>query len=303
MMTRRRFLTSGVTAAVTAPGLMATATDPVVRVGLVADAQYADADPALNRFYRDSIRRLGEAVDHFNGMPLDFCVHLGDLIDRDWSSFDAIFRPLEASRHRFHQVLGNHDFEVADADKGRVAARLGRHRRYSWIDHAGFRFVILDTTEISTYAHPAGSSEQANALAELRRLQAENRPQAHPWNSGIGLDQLAWFDKACRDAGRAGLRVIVLAHHPVLPEGGYNVWNNHAVLDIIDRHHHVVGWLNGHHHAGAYAERNGAFFLTLQGMVDTADTNAYAVARIHPDRIELDGFGREPSRELAFRMR
>jgi hypothetical protein len=301
MMTRRSFLASSATATVAAPGLFQAAVAPVVRIGLVADAQYADADPTLNRYYRDSIARLRVAVDHFNGLPLDFCVHVGDLIDRDWSSFDAILQPLGSSRHRFHQLLGNHDFDVDDVFKSRVAERLGMERRYSWFDRGGFRFVILDTTEISTYAHPAGSPEQIAALAELQRLQAENRPQAQPWNSGIGLGQLAWFDATCRNAGEAGLRVIVLAHHPVLPEGGYNVWNNHAVLDIIDRHGHVMGWFNGHHHAGAYAERDGVFYVTLHGMVDTPDTSAYAVVSLYADRIELTGHGREPSRELMFR--
>jgi 3',5'-cyclic AMP phosphodiesterase CpdA len=303
MMTRRNFLTSSATAAVAAPALLQAATAPLIRIGLVADAQYADADPSLNRYYRDSITRLRAAVDHFNGLPLDFCVHVGDLIDRDWLSFDAILQPLLESRHQFHQLLGNHDFDVADEFKPRVAERLGMKQRYSWFDCGGFRFVILDTTEISTYAHPTGSPEHAAGLAELERLQTGNLPQAQPWNSGIGLGQLAWLDATCRDAGRAGLRVIVLAHHPLLPEGGYNVWNNHAVLDIIDRHHHVLGWFNGHHHAGAQAERNGVFFVTLHGMVDTAETSAYAVASLYPNRIELIGHGREPSRELLFRDR
>jgi hypothetical protein len=300
MMSRRNFLTSSATAAATAPYLLKAA-EPVLRIGLVADAQYADADPSLNRYYRDSIRRLGAAVQHFNGLPLACCVHLGDLIDRDWTSFDAIFKPFRASRHRFHQILGNHDFDVVDAFKPHVPRRLGLERRYSCFDGAGFRFVILDTTENSTYAHAAGSPEHKAALAELERLQAENRPQAQPWNSGIGAAQLAWFDATCRGAGEAGLRVIVLAHHPVLPESGYTLWNNQAVLEIIDRHPHIVGWFNGHHHAGAYADRNGVFFLTLHGMVDTPDTSAYAVACFHPDRIELTGHGREPSRELMIR--
>jgi 3',5'-cyclic AMP phosphodiesterase CpdA len=301
MISRRHFLASGATVAVAGPGLLTGATEPVVRIGLVADAQYADADPALNRSYRDAIPRLRAAVEHFNRLPLDFCLHLGDLIDRDWSSFEAIFEPLSLSRHRFHQLLGNHDFEVADACKTRVPGRMGMERRHFWIDSGGFRFVLLDSTEISTYAHRAGSVEEGVGVAELRRHQAEGRLQAQPWNSGMGAGQLAWFEAACRDAGKSGLRVMVFAHHPVLPEGGYNIWNNEALLAIIDRHRHVVGWFNGHHHAGAFAERGGAFFVTLCGMVETLDTNAYAVAHLYADRVELIGHGRERSRELRFR--
>jgi len=35
--------------------------------------------------------------------------------------------------------------------------------------------------------------------------------------------------------------------------------------------------------------------------VETPDTTAYAIARLLPDRLILEGQGREPSRELKFR--
>jgi hypothetical protein len=34
-------------------------------------------------------------------------------------------------------------------------------------------------------------------------------------------------------------------------------------------------------------------------MVDTPDSNAFAVLALFEDRIEIEGFGREPSRRLA----
>jgi hypothetical protein len=39
----------------------------------------------------------------------------------------------------------------------------------------------------------------------------------------------------------------------------------------------------------------------MHGMVETADTTAFATARVLPDRLILEGHGREPSRELKFR--
>ncbi len=56
--------------------------------------------------------RLAEAVEHFNRRDLAFCVHEGDLIEKDWKSFDDILKPLAASRHRWHHLLGNHDFDA-----------------------------------------------------------------------------------------------------------------------------------------------------------------------------------------------
>lgn len=300
-ITRRGFLKNTAATLASVPLLSRAAEARGFEIGLAADAQYADVEPKGTRFYRAAVGRLGEAVEHCNRRNLAFCVHLGDLIDREWKSFDAISRPLAGSRHRWHQLLGNHDFEVIDARKGEVPARLGMAWRHGAFDHGGFRFVVLDTNDVSIYAHPAGSGERRAAEARLAELQAAKVRQAKPWNGAIGSKQLAWFDGTCAEAAAKRLRVIVLAHHPVYPANDHNIWNATEVLDVVDRHPQIVAWLNGHNHAGNYGERNGVPFLTLRGMVETADTTAFATARVLDDRLVLEGHGREPSRELKFR--
>ncbi|MES2694087.1 MAG: metallophosphoesterase [Verrucomicrobiota bacterium] len=288
-------------ATATAPYIARGAANEGFEIGLVADAQYADVEPKGTRYYRLGKTRLEEAVEHFNGRDLAFCVHLGDLIDRAWSSFDDMAKPLAASRHRWHQLLGNHDFEVADEFKTQVPGRLGMTANYGTFEHGGFCFVVLDTNDISTYAHIDGTPEKAEAEKLLARVTAEKLPQAKPWNAALGAKQLAWFDRVCGEAKEKGLRVIVLAHHPVHPVDQHLLWNADEVLAVVDRHPHVVAWLNGHNHAGAYGERDGVPFLTMRGMVETADTTAFATARILTDRIVLTGHGREPSREMRLR--
>jgi hypothetical protein len=64
----------------------------------------------------------------------------------------------------------------------------------------------------------------------------------------------------------------------------------------------VVAWFNGHHHAGGFAQVEGLPCVTFHGMVETPDTNAFATARFLADRMILAGHGREPSRELIFRV-
>jgi manganese-dependent ADP-ribose/CDP-alcohol diphosphatase len=297
---RRGFLKATLLAA-SAPAILRGAAQAGFEIGLVADAQYADIDDKGTRYYRSSLQKLGDAVEYFNGRNLDFCAHLGDLIDREWRSFDEITRPLAASRHRWHHLLGNHDFDVLEDLKAKVPGRLGLEARYRFFDHRDFRFVILDTNDVSTYAHAAGSSERATAAAELKRLETEKVRQAKPWNGGIGAEQLAWFDRACTDARAQRRKVIVLAHHPVAPANDHNVWNSSAVLKLIERHSHVVAWLNGHNHAGNFAVHAGVTCVTMHGMVETAATTAYATAQLLDDRMIITGRGREPSRELIFR--
>ena len=157
---RRRFLQSTLGAIAGAPFVSRGATREGFEIGFVADAQYADVEAKGTRFYRNSIAKIGDAVEHFNGRELAFCVHLGDLIDREWKSFDAITASLGRSRHRWHQLLGNHDFEVLDEKNPEVSPRLGMAWRFGSFDHGNFRFAVLDTNDVSTYAHAAGSPER-----------------------------------------------------------------------------------------------------------------------------------------------
>ena len=300
-MNRRHFLGSAIAAVAHMPLRAQTADVSEFEIGLVADAQYADIPAAGTRYYRESISRLAAAADHFQGRDLAFCAHLGDLIDRNWDSFTAIEQPLSQSRHQWHQVLGNHDFEVIDALKTKVPDRLRVPRRYRKFEYGAFDFLILDTNDVSTYAHAAGTPEHTVATTEFAAHVAALLPQAKPWNGGIGPTQLAWLDHHCGEARSRGRKVIVLAHHPILPVGSHNVWNAPAILRVIERHRNLVAWLNGHNHAGAFAMHEGVPFVTMRGMVETPDTTAFATAQIRPDRMIITGHGREPSRELIFR--
>lgn len=274
---------------------------PLLRIGLVADAQFADVAPAGTRHYRRSLAKLGEAVERFNREDLAFVVHLGDLIDREWSSFDAILPVLSTCRHPVRHVLGNHDFEVADSLKPRVPERLGMGTRHHAFAAGGFRFLVLDTNDVSTYAHPADSPRTAGARDRLSVLEGSGLAQARPWNGALGEKQLAWFSRQLEAARQAGEPVVVFSHHPLHPAGGHNAWNDEEVLAIAGGHDSpVVAWFCGHNHAGAFGSRDGVHHVTLHGMVETEATNAFAVARLHADRIQLEGHGREPSRTLAF---
>ncbi len=207
---------------------------------------------------------------------------------------------LKRSRHRFYHVLGNHDFSVSDGRKAEVPGRVGLGKRYYAVGVKGFRFVFLDTTDVSTYAHPAGSEETAAAKEELAKWVEKKVPQAKPWNGAIGEGQLGWFVRECEGAEKAGEKVVVFSHHPVCPAEGHRVWNAEVVLERIAGFKHIVGWFCGHNHAGGYGESGGVPFVTLEGMVETRDTTAYAVAEVYGDRVVLAGRGRATSREMVF---
>jgi len=301
MLSRRRFLSASLALAATGPSLLGGVRKPALRLGLVADVQFADIDPGKTRFYRQSIGKLAAAVAHFNSLELKWCVNLGDLIDRWWESFDEVFKPLAKSRHKFHHLLGNHDFEVADAFKPQVPKQLGLKRRHYCRWEKGFCFVMLDTTDVSPYTHPENSRESVAANAEWKRLAATGAVNAQRWNGTVGEAQLKWFEDTCRQAARSKCKVIVLAHHPVYPADIHCEWNAEALRQVVERNRNVVAWVNGHNHQGAFGVHAEVPFLTLKGMVETENRNAFAVMHLHSDRMEVVGHGREPSRELVFR--
>lgn len=299
-LNRRTFLTAG-TLTLGAPAVLKGATSPLATFGILADAQYADVPAEGTRFYRASIGKLEKAVEDYNRQELSFCVHLGDLIDRDWNSFEAILKPLKACRHPVMHVLGNHDFDVADEFKPQVPGRLGLTKRYYHFDRHGFRFIVLDTTELGPYAHPSGSPGHGTATAALEKAVKAGLPQAKPWNGGPGSDQMLWLDRQCAEAAEQKLKVILLSHHPVFPGNALNIWNSEALLALTARYPQVVASFHGHNHEGNFGVSDGLPFVNLRGMVETADTTAYATATLYADRLVLNGQGREPSRELVFR--
>jgi hypothetical protein len=137
----------------------------------------------------------------------------------------------------------------------------------------------------------------------VNALKASGARNAQSWNGGLGREQIRWLESRLKAADRAGERVIVFCHFPVFPEDAHNLWNHQEAVNVLSSHKSTVAYLAGHNHAGHYAQKDGIHFLTVQGMVDTADQTAYAVAEVYPDRIEICGVGRVPNRTLRFSQR
>lgn len=268
---------------------------PSFEFGLVADIQYSDHDTNGTRYYRNSVSKLTYAAETFNQHDLDFTVQLGDIIDRDLSSFSTIlpiFNKIEGPKYH---VLGNHDFPVT-TDK--VADILGMRNQYYDFSRKGWRFVVLDTNDLSLYANAEGSDKYQQAQTMYNSLKESGASNAQTWNGGISNEQLTWLHGVLSDAAKKNEKVAVFAHMPVYPENMHNVWNGDALIHELESAGNVVAYFNGHNHAGNYAQKNGIHYVNFQGMVDTPDTNAYSIIRVFKDRLEIDGYGREPDHVL-----
>lgn len=300
-MKRRNFIGLSAVAATLSSARGAAGDKPLLSFGLITDAQYADAEPAGERHYRASLGKLKVAVDWLAGKGLPFTLHLGDLIDRDFKSFDAVLPLLVPLGHPVRHLAGNHDYDVAEGEKSQVAAKMGMPADYYSFRSGGVRFVMLDTNDVSVYKHPEGSPEDKAAEAVLAKLEAGQSPAGKKWNGGLSAGQLAWLDAELTAADAANEPVIVCGHHPLLPSEMHQAWNADDITSVIDRHPCVRAYFNGHNHAGGELVRKGVPYITFKSLLHEPDQNSYSAIRMFADRLEIEGNGREKSRVVTLR--
>jgi manganese-dependent ADP-ribose/CDP-alcohol diphosphatase len=272
--------------------------DEPLRFGVVTDVQYADADPKGPRIFRGSPKKLKAAVADFNTMNLDFVINLGDLIDRDFFSFDTMMPIMGTINAPVAHVLGNHDYEVADVMKASVPERLGMSTKHYDFVMGNWRFVVLDGNELSLHAHIKDSEVYRKSALLLEELKAQNKHNAKPWNGAMGREQLNWLSSRLAMATKAHQKVIVFCHWPIFPEALDTLWNAEALLEVLESSDCVAAYFNGHHHAGGYGEKKGIHYVTFRGMVDGAERTSYSTVECTSNRIEITGYGDEPSRSL-----
>ena len=274
---------------------------PLIRFGVIADPQYADAEPWLEveRYYRNSLGKLAEAIAILNGEDLSFVVTLGDLIDRDWQSFGPV---LDVYRTLVHQSLllpGNHDFSVAPQHLAKVHERLGMPAPYHDFARGGIRFVVIDGSEVSLFSNPQGDPRHAEAVQRLQALETEDAFNARPWNGGMSEKQHLWLEAVLAKARADGERVVVMGHYPLFPQNEHNQWDCARLVELFERSGNVIAYLNGHNHEGNLGRNGTTWYVNFKGMVDTQSQNTFATVALFDDRIEITGHGREESRSLA----
>jgi len=255
--------------------------------GAIADCQYCDCD-GTRRQYRLSPDKLMNCVEDLNTKDLTHVVHLGDFIDKDWESFDVVIPIMDGLEAPVRHVLGNHDFSVADEFKNRVPKLLGLKQRYYDFAVEKWRFLVLDTNDVSLYAFPEGS-KRAKSSQEIYDSLGGKLPK---YNGGVGEKQLKWIARKLKQAESKGESVILHSHHPVYPFTSHAAWNAEEVVALIEEFDCVAAYINGHNHAGAYGLKKGVHYLTLKGMVDTEETS-YSVISVYPDLLRVEGTGRQ----------
>ncbi|MBI4889267.1 MAG: metallophosphoesterase [Acidobacteria bacterium] len=257
-----------------------------VKMGLVADVQYADQPQAGARAYRESLQKLRICAEWFNGRKLDFAIQMGDLTDGGAENLARAAAGWLAVRTRRYDVIGNHDAGMA-----REAMLQGLGLKSGWYSFAagGWRMVVLDCSDASVMA-AALHREEGTAL--LRAAQKN----AFEWNGGLSREQMGWFRDTLADAKKRRQRALVFCHQPLIaaacrPE---HLLLNHAeVVGAMEESGVVAACFAGHDHKGGFAAQKGIQYLTLQGLVENKPEDCAAVAELGPEIIVRWMGGRE----------
>jgi len=269
-------------------------------VGIVSDCQYCNCDSNNLRHYKESPNRLATAVDTMNQKQLSYTIHLGDFIDRDFSSFDTVAPIWNSLTSKSYHVLGNHDFQVADSLKGKVFEKmnLNEDRRYYSFITENWRFIVLDGNDLSFHGSlTEPKKKEADTL--FRRLVKDSLPYAKTWNGGLSKAQLHWVKKELELAMEKSQNVGFYCHFPIFPLAGDNLWNRDDFIKLIDEYDCVKLFFNGHNHKGAYDLVDGIHFLTFKAMVNTNDETSFATVKFKNDSVLVTGYGRELNRALV----
>jgi len=273
--------------------------EPLFSFGIITDVHYCNCEPSGSRFYNKSLPRLRSAMQSLKASPADFVINLGDLIDQDHESFKPVLDVIDSSGLKTWHCLGNHDFSVDRKYKRRLPIPLPEKEGYYSFVHKGFRFIVLNGNEVSTYG--SGNRRSIKTAEEyIAGLKAEGSINAIDWNGGISAEQLSWLDKELSDAGSANEKVFIFCHFPVWPENMHNLLNYKDVLSVLENHHNIIAWFGGHNHEGNYGNFNLIHCVTLRGMVESEETTAWSLVEVYSNKIWIKGAGREKNIILAY---
>lgn len=253
-----------------------------LRIGLVTDLHYADKDPAINRYYRETPEKLAEAAEKFGERKPSVLVELGDFIDssrdvetdkRFLKRINDGFTPIADDRH---YVLGNHCVETLTKDE--FLGGVGQERSYYSFDRGGFHFVILDACFRSDF-EPYG------------------RENSDWRDANIPPDEVDWLQQ---DLKATDKKTVVFIHQRLDVENNYGVKNAPQIRGVLQDSGKVLAVFQGHHHRNDLKTIGDIPYCTLVAMIEGTgpENNGYSVLEIAPDgSIRLEGFRKQESRE------
>lgn len=258
-----------------------------MKIGLVTDVHYAERPEANNRWYRDSLPKMREAVVALRKAKVDILVQLGDLVDNpeladpdvELGYVRTMAQTMAPAAKERYACLGNHC--VSAFSKGSFLKAYGQEKSYFSLDRGGIHLVFLDAC-----FNPDGTGYDSGRF-DWRK---SNVPPA----------ERDWLE---RDLARNRLPVIVFCHQRLDEPGDlrYAADGRRETRAILSKYK-VRGVFQGHHHLNDLQTHGDVRYVTLQAMVEGEglSNNAWSILDVARDGSwQLSGFGQHASHPSA----
>lgn len=258
-----------------------------LKIGLIADTQYADRPMRYGRFFRNALRKTQLCMEHFKKENVNFCVHLGDIIDwpnqpeKGCEALDAILPVLNGLSVPMYYVLGNHDLASVPRDTMMQYLFPGSDRTWYSFDREDLHFVFLDCN------YDAGGSPY--------------RPDNSRWDHCYVPDsELVWLKN---DLSDSGAKAVVLFVHALLDDldNPHVIRNAEAVRNILENCGKPVTVFQGHMHCGHESVTNGIGYHTLRSIVEGRTRTCYWIVEVSSGEMNIDRYDSTVNRGAAKR--
>lgn len=276
-MQRRKFLGTSLTlmSSVLLPRMsIAKDNAKTIRFGVVSDIHFADRDPQINRYYRQSLDKLAECVDTMEKEKVDFLVELGDFKDQgDPPNMEQTIHFLDTIEKEFNRfsgpcyhVLGNHDEDSISKQQFLARIRNGdlpEARNYYSFEKNDFQFIVLD----------------ANFTSEGIPYEKGN----FDWKDcHVPQEQLDWLKDKLENQK---LPTIIFIHQRLDSFHSLRDYcpdNADDVRNILEEANNVLAVFQGHDHRGGFNSINNIPYYTIKGMIEGEgpENSGYAIVEI-----------------------
>ncbi|ESP01423.1 hypothetical protein LOTGIDRAFT_149678 [Lottia gigantea] len=306
---------------------------PLVTFAALSDLQYGNFDDGYNfqktkkRYYRNSLEIQKKAVKQWKEMSpeVEFIVHLGDIIDGfnkrhgiSQSSLDWVIKTFE--KFRVYHLIGNHELYnftrtelintplySAGLKECQDFSSPNTSFYYTFLPHACFRIIVLDSYDISVIGWPESSEKHQLGLRYLDNNVNDDKNSPGnmtgldrrfvKFNGGVSDDQLQWLEKILKHSQDKRENILVIGHLPILstPIDTMNLlWNYDEVLNILHQYSCVIAYFSGHDHDGGFGiDDHNIPHLTFPAILECPPDSVppLATLKLYTDTLQLTGQG------------
>ncbi|XP_057443667.1 manganese-dependent ADP-ribose/CDP-alcohol diphosphatase-like isoform X3 [Lotus japonicus] len=179
-----------------------------------------------------------------------------------------------------------------------------------------YRFVVLDTYDISALGWPQDHPKALEAMKLLREKNPnENKDSPNnleglerrflKFNGAVGKEQMEWLDGVLQEATELEQKVVVCSHLPLDPGATSKealLWNYDEVMNLMHRYNCVKVCLAGHNHTGGSSiDAHGVHHRVLEAALECPPgTDAFGSVDVYDDKISLVGTDKMESTDMHF---